>query len=70
MIIQEEMNREQRLVILKKYTNPKDGVAYLPKGIKFNNWENIGMKFEGGDSLIDTVKEIEEEIRQEKFNRR
>ncbi len=61
----EEMNKEQKIQILKKYKQA-DGTVVLPMGLTFNNWSNINASYVRGNTIMDTVADIEEEIEKEK----
>ncbi len=56
------MNREQKIAVLLKYKNNKDGVIYLPQGLTLNSWWGINAKYESASNLIESIKEIEEEL--------
>lgn len=60
-----EMTKQDKINKLLKYKQ-SDGTIVLPAGMTLNNWYHINAKYTRPSTILDVVKEIEEEINEEK----
>lgn len=59
------MNKQEKINRLLKYKQP-DGTIVLPAGMTLNNWYHINAKYIRPNTILDVVKEIEEELNEQK----